>query len=132
MNNEKQKQDCETNAFKRMAVRLKKDYPKLKFIITGDALYATTPMINICHEKKWHYIFNLKQSHLKNVYEQFEDNITDCNEVTKENYFLYQSRQHLPRLNLQQTLRSGLVYVVDQRMEVAFLNQHHMFHVQAI
>ena len=88
MNNEKQKQDCETNAFKRMAVRLKKDYPKLKFIITGDALYATTPMINICHEKKWHYIFNLKQSRLKNVYEQFEDNITDCNEVTKENYFL--------------------------------------------
>ena len=32
--------------------------------------------------------FNLKQSRLKNVYEQFEDNITDCNEVTKENYFL--------------------------------------------
>ena len=88
MNSEKQKQDCEINAFKRMAIRIKKNYPKLKFIITGDALYATTPMINICKNHKWHYIFNLKQSRLKNVFEQFEDNINDFNEVTKENYFL--------------------------------------------
>ena len=58
LNTEKQKQDCETKAFKRMAKRIKKSYPKLRFIITGDALYATTPMIN----------YN--------------------NETTKENYFL--------------------------------------------
>ena len=36
---ENQKQDCEINAFKRMAPRIKKKYPKLKFIITGDALH---------------------------------------------------------------------------------------------
>lgn len=30
------KQDCEMNAFKRMAIRLKKNFPKLKFIITAD------------------------------------------------------------------------------------------------
>jgi len=58
INNESQKQDCEINAFKRTAPRIKKNYPKLIFIITGDALYATTPMINICKEYKWHYIFN--------------------------------------------------------------------------
>lgn len=40
LNNEKQKQDCEVNAFKRMAPRIKKTYPKLKFIITGDAFMA--------------------------------------------------------------------------------------------
>ena len=88
MNTEKQKQDCETNAFKRMASRIKKNYPKLKFIVTGDALYATTPMIDICEDNKWYYIFNLKQNRLKTVFEQFEDNIHDQNEVTKENYFL--------------------------------------------
>ena len=88
MNNEKQKQDCETNAFKRMASRIKKNYPKLKFIVTGDALYATTPIIDICEENQWYYIFNLKQNRLKTVFEQFEDNIHDQNEVTKENYFL--------------------------------------------
>lgn len=87
-NNENQKQDCEVNAFKRMAPRIKKNYPKLKFIVSGDALYATTPMINICKDKKWHYIFNLKKDRLKNIYEEFEDNINFQNEVTKKNYFL--------------------------------------------
>ncbi len=86
--NENQKQDCEVNAFKRMAPRIKKNYPKLKFIVTGDALYATTPMIDICKKQKWHFIFNLKKDRLKNIYEEFEDNINYQNEVTKENYFL--------------------------------------------
>ncbi len=86
--NESQKQDCEVNAFKRMAPRIKKNYPKLKFIVTGDALYATTPMIDICKDAKWHFIFNLKKDRLKTIYEEFEDNINYQNEVTKENYFL--------------------------------------------
>ena len=62
---EKQKQDCEINAFKRMAERIKKNYPKYKFIVVGDALYATTPIINICKKNKWQYIFNLKTERLK-------------------------------------------------------------------
>lgn len=88
LNTEKEKQDCEVNAFKRMAPRIKKSYPKLKLLITGDALYATTPMINICKEFKWKFIFNLKKDRLKNVYEEFEDNINYENEVTKDNYYL--------------------------------------------
>ena len=88
LNNENDKQDCEVTAFKRMAPRIKKNYPKLKFIVTGDALYATTPMINICKNYNWHYIFNLKKDRLKNIYETFEDNINYENEVNKENYFL--------------------------------------------
>lgn len=88
LNNENQKQDCEVKAFKRMAPRIKKTYPKLKFIITGDALYATAPMIDICKDYKWHYIFNLKKDRLKNIYEEFEDNINYENEIIKENYFL--------------------------------------------
>ena len=88
LNNENEKQDCEVKAFKRMASRIKKNYPKLIFIVTGDALYATTPMINICKDNKWHYIFNLKKDRLKRVYEEFEDNINYENEVSKDNYFL--------------------------------------------
>lgn len=88
LNNENQKQDCEINAFKRMAKRIKKNYPKLRFIITGDALYASTPMINICKDNNWHYIFNLKKDRLKTIYEEFEDNINYENEVNKKNYFL--------------------------------------------
>ena len=33
MNTEKDKQDCEINAFKRMAKRIKENYPKYRFII---------------------------------------------------------------------------------------------------
>lgn len=88
MNNENDKQDCEINAFKRMAPRIKKKYPKLKFILTGDALYATTPMINICKENNWFYIFNLKKDRLKSVYEEFQDNVNYENEVSIHNYSL--------------------------------------------
>lgn len=36
--------------------RIKKNYPKYKFIITGDALYATKPIIDICINNNWKYI----------------------------------------------------------------------------
>lgn len=88
MLNEKQKQDCETNAFKRMIIRIKKNYPKYKFIITGDGLYGNTPIINICKRYKWFFIFNLKPDRLKQVNELFEDNIKCNNEVNIKNYYL--------------------------------------------
>ena len=79
----------EINAFKRMAPRIKNNYPKLNFIVTGDALYATTTMINICKDFNWHFIFNLKKDRLKNVYETFQDNINYENEVSLDNYYLF-------------------------------------------
>lgn len=88
MINENEKQDCEVKAFKRMIKRIKKNYPKYKFIITGDGLYATTPIINICEKNHWFYIFNLKPERLKNINETFEDNINYHNEVNIKNYFL--------------------------------------------
>ena len=75
MLNEKQKQDCETKAFKRMIKRIKKNYPRYQFIITGDGLYATTTIINLCKKYKWYFIFNLKPDRLKQVNESFEGNI---------------------------------------------------------
>lgn len=85
---DKQKQDCETNAFKRMIKRIKKNFPKYKFIITGDGLYATTPIIKICRKYKWNYIFNLKPDRLKEINEAFEDNINYQNETTHKDYYL--------------------------------------------
>lgn len=85
---DKQKQDCEINAFKRMAKRIKKNYPKYKFIVTGDALYACEPMINICEHYNWLYIFNLKPDRLKYINDCFEGNILLNNETNYKNYFL--------------------------------------------
>lgn len=88
VNNENQKQDCETKAFKRMMKRIKKNYPKYKFIITGDTLYATTPIITLVKKNKWNFIFNLKPERLKEVNRSFEGNIKLLNETTIPNYYL--------------------------------------------
>ena len=85
---EKQKQDCETNAFKRMIKRIKINYPKYKFIITGDGLYATDPIIKLCKKYHWYYIFNLKPDRLKEINETFEDNINYQNETNHKDYYL--------------------------------------------
>ena len=66
---------------------LRKIIQKYKFIITGDGLYATTPIINICKKYHWFYIFNLKPDRLKEINDAFEGNIKLLNETTKTNYF---------------------------------------------
>ena len=72
---DKQKQDCETKTFKRMIERNKKNYPKYKFIITGDGLYATISIIILCQKYNRYYTFTLKPNRLKEISETFEDNI---------------------------------------------------------
>ena len=73
---EKQKQDCETKAFKRMIKRIKSNYPKYKFIITGDGLYATTSI-------------NLKPDRLKKFIKLLKGNIKLLNEINKEIFFIF-------------------------------------------
>lgn len=93
----KEKQDCEIKAFIRMAKRIKKNYPKQKFIITGDALYAAKPIIDICCKNKWKYIFNLNDR-LRSVFKDFNDYIEYFNDTTKDNYYLdknYKYKNHI-------------------------------------
>ena len=50
LNREKFKQDCEIKAFKRLVKKIKANYPRLKILISGDALYANKPVLDICKE----------------------------------------------------------------------------------
>lgn len=84
---EKEKQDCEIKAFERMAKRIKKNYPKYKFIITADALYCSSPMMNICKNNGWIYIFNLNDR-LRVVFKDFLDYIEFFNDTNIKNYYL--------------------------------------------
>ena len=88
------KQDCEMNAFKRMATRLKKNFPKLKFIITGDALYASGPFIKLCLDNNWDYIFRLKSDKLQTVNRDFDGIISLESGSTFNNYFLVKDYQY--------------------------------------
>lgn len=66
------KQDCEQNAAKRLMKRLKQDYPRLPICIQGDALYAVEPVLKICREKGWSYIFTQKKGNGKTVEEIYD------------------------------------------------------------
>ncbi len=60
-----EKQDCEIRAFYRMAERIKREYPKLPILISGDALYACEPVMEVCKKNNWEYILRLKEDRLR-------------------------------------------------------------------
>lgn len=80
------KQDCEINAFKRLAKKIKKEYPKLKVLISGDALYASKPVFDICKENGWKYIIRFKEGSIPSLYKEFETVVEKENESTIKDY----------------------------------------------
>ena len=54
-----EKQDCETNAAKRLLGKIKKAHPKLPLIIVGDGLYSKQPMIESTTSSGMHYVFTV-------------------------------------------------------------------------
>ena len=81
-----EKQDCEIKAFKRLAEKIKKEYKRLKIVISGDALYACKPVIDICKENEWKYIIRFKEGAIPSLYKEFETVVARENESTKANY----------------------------------------------
>ena len=69
-NQEYDKQDCESKAFKRMAIGLKQYFPRLNICVLADGLYANVSMINICQEYGWRYITVFKDGNLPSVWEE--------------------------------------------------------------
>lgn len=65
------KQDCETNAAKRLLKRLKKEYPRLPVCIQADNLYETEPMMRLCRESGFEYLFTHKEGHQKELDESY-------------------------------------------------------------
>lgn len=83
---DKAKQDCEIKAFKRLAEKIKKNYPRLKIIISGDALYAKRSILDICKENGWKYIIRFKEGAIPTLYSNFEGIVKKYNESEKEGY----------------------------------------------
>lgn len=63
------KQDCETNAAKRLLGKLKKVHPKLPLIIVADSLYSKQPMIDAIASHDMHYVLTAKPDDHKILYE---------------------------------------------------------------
>jgi hypothetical protein len=80
------KQDCERKAFKRLAEKIKKSFPRLPICITADGLYPSQPFFNICRKNNWHFIVTFKEGNLPSVWEKIrslpQNVLTDnCNET---------------------------------------------------
>jgi hypothetical protein len=64
------KQDCELKAFKRLAERLKREFPRLSIMVLLDGLYPNGPIIRQCREYRWQYMIVLKDDCLPTVWEE--------------------------------------------------------------
>ncbi len=93
LNKEGYKQDCEINAFKRLAPRLKAAFPQLPICILGDSLYAAAPIMNICKEFNWAFCISFKEGSIPSVYEEFQSlsPLQPENSTTWETEFVYQN-----------------------------------------
>ncbi len=67
------KQDCEQTAFKRLAEKLKKNFPRLPICVLADALYASDPVMSICQNNEWKYIITLQDGSLPALQDCLKD-----------------------------------------------------------
>ena len=70
--NDKNKQDCEQNAFKRLAKRLKKTFPCLSIMVLLDGLYPNGPVMELCRKYNWDFMIVLQDDSLPLVWEELE------------------------------------------------------------
>ena len=75
------KQDCEQKAFKRLAEKLKKNFPRLPICVTADGLYPKQPFFEICRNNNWCFIVTFKEGNLPSVWKK----VNILQKVTTEN-----------------------------------------------
>ena len=85
MSEEERKQDCEIKAFKRLAKKLKKAFPRLPIILLMDSLYAAKPVLDLCKEYHWNYIIRFKDGRIPSIAQEYE-NIPEKNHVGHAEY----------------------------------------------
>ena len=64
------KQDCELKAFKRLAAKIKKAYPRMPIVILADGLYANQSFFKICQDNGWDFIVTFKEGNLPSVHQE--------------------------------------------------------------
>jgi hypothetical protein len=55
------KEDCELNAFVRLGVRLKTEFPRLPICLVADSLYCCQAVVVACKQFDWMYVLTLKE-----------------------------------------------------------------------
>lgn len=113
------KQDCERNAFYRLAKKLKQRFPRLPICLCMDSLYACGPVFDVCEENNWHFIIRFKDGSLPSVAEEFHtlkemepDQVLKFREADVDVTYKYVTdipyQDH--KLNIVEYMRSDLQY----------------------
>jgi len=69
---ERNKQDCELKAFRRLAERIKERFPRLPVMVLLDGLYANGPVVELCRRYRWQFMIVLQDDSLPSVWEEVE------------------------------------------------------------
>ena len=108
------KQDCEIKAFKRLAKKIKKIYPKLRILISGDALYASKSVLEICKENDWKYIIRFKEGSIPSLYNEFKTVVAKANESNKKEY------EYVTKLDYQEE-KVNVIKYTDRKQETEYV-----------
>ena len=66
------KQDCELNAFLRLAPELKRAFPQTPFCLATDSLMACGPVLTVCEENGWSFVLTFKPGRTPALWADFE------------------------------------------------------------
>ena len=69
---ERDKQDCEMKAFKRLTKRLRAEFPRLPITLVLDGLYPNGPVFEQCRKYHWEFMIVLQDGSLPLVWDEFE------------------------------------------------------------
>ncbi len=69
---EKRKQDCELKALRRLAVRLRQEFPQLPICISGDGLYACGGVFQIAKEYNLSFVSVFKPGRMPKLWQEFQ------------------------------------------------------------
>lgn len=66
------KQDCELKACKRLLVRIRKVFPKLRLMVVADGLYPNGPVMALCRKLYLDFMIVLPKDCLRSVWDEVE------------------------------------------------------------
>lgn len=113
------KQDCESNAAKRLIPALRGQHPKLGLIITGDDLFSRQPMIECVRENNYSFFFVAKPASHAYMMEWLAgyDQLHERREVDeKGRTFLYQWMNDVPLHGEKEAVHVN--YFCKKRVEI--------------
>jgi len=67
---DRDKEDCELNAFGRLATRLRAEFPHLLICLLLDGLYPVKPVFDICEAYGWKFIATLREGRQPLAYDE--------------------------------------------------------------